>query len=95
MHFLKIITLLTFHDRNVEHYMKLLILKAILMEKQLKEIFSEPLLVKVPSFGIKTQFSVMKNLHRTYLRKRAMLKHFMMTLFPFGRFPSFVLFGDH
>ena len=67
MHFLKIITLLTFHDRNVEHYMKLLILKAILMEKQLKEIFSEPLLVKVPSFGIKTQFSVMKNLRHTYV----------------------------
>ena len=54
MHFLKIITLLTFHDRNVEHYMKLLILKAILMEKQPKEIFSQPLLVKVPSFGINT-----------------------------------------
>ena len=67
MHFLKIITLLTFHDRNVEHYMKLLILKAILMEKQLKEIFSEPVLVKVPSFGIKTQFSVMKSLRRTYV----------------------------
>ena len=67
MHFLKIITLLTFHDRNVEHYMKLLILKAILMEKQLKEIFSEPLLVKVPSFGIKTQFIVMKSLRRTYV----------------------------
>ena len=62
MHFLKIITLLTFHDRNVEHYMKLLILKAILME----EIFSEPLSVKVPSFGIKTLFCVMKIL-RTYV----------------------------
>ena len=66
MHFLKIITLLTFHDRNVEHYMKLLILKAILMEKHRRKSFHSLFWLKCLLSAL-TQFSVMKSLRRTYV----------------------------